>query len=91
MKDVKVIFMGTPDFACPILNWLIKNTNLVLVVTKEDKKVGRNQEVSFSPIKKMAIENHIKKYYCCSCYQYKISSQLFSILARQIRHQTYIP
>lgn len=59
MKNLKVIFMGTPDFACPILKWLIDNTNVVLVVTKEDKEVGRNHEISFSPVKKLALENNI--------------------------------
>ncbi len=59
MKDLKVIFMGTPDFACPILKWLIDNTNVVLVVTKEDKEVGRNHEITFSPVKKLALENNI--------------------------------
>ena len=43
MKDLKVIFMGTPDFSVPVLKMLIKNTNVVLVVTKEDKEVGRHQ------------------------------------------------
>ncbi len=62
MKDLKVIFMGTPDFACPILKWLIDNTNVVLVVTKEDKEVGRNHELSYSPIKKLALENHINVF-----------------------------
>ncbi len=59
MKDLKVIFMGTPDFACPVLKWLIDNTNVVLVVTKEDKEVGRNHEMSFTPVKKLALENNI--------------------------------
>ena len=59
MKDLKVIFMGTPDFACPVLKWLIDNTNVVLVVTKEDKEVGRNHELTYTPVKKLALENNI--------------------------------
>ena len=43
MKDKKVVFMGTPDFAVPVLKNLIENTNVVLVVTQPDKKVGRHQ------------------------------------------------
>ena len=39
----KVIFMGTPDFAVNILDVLIKNTDVVLVVTQPDKVVGRKQ------------------------------------------------
>ena len=51
--------MGTPDFACPVLKWLIDNTNVVLVVTKEDKEVGRNHELTYTPVKKLALENNI--------------------------------
>ena len=60
MKDLKVIFMGTPEFCVPILNSLIKNYNVIAVVTQPDKKVGRKKEIVFSPIKKVAIENNIK-------------------------------
>lgn len=59
MKDLKVIFMGTPDFAVPILEYLIKNTNVLLVVTQPDKEVGRKKEIVYSPIKRCAIENNI--------------------------------
>ena len=60
MKDLKVIFMGTPVFCVPILEELIKETNVLAVVTQPDKEVGRKREISFSPIKKVAIKNNIK-------------------------------
>jgi len=60
MKDLKVIFMGTPDFPVPILESLIENTNVIAVVTQPDKEVGRKHEIMYSPIKKVAIENNIK-------------------------------
>ena len=59
MKDKKVIFMGTPDFAVPVLRKLIEETNVVLVVTQPDKMVGRHQEVMYTPIKRVALENNI--------------------------------
>lgn len=59
MKDLRVIFMGTPDFSVPILKSLIENTNVILVVTKIDQKVGRHQLLSFSPVKELALENNI--------------------------------
>lgn len=59
MKDLRVIFMGTPDFSVPVLASLIVNANVILVVTKMDTKVGRHQELSFSPVKKLALENNI--------------------------------
>ena len=54
MKDLRVIFMGTPDFAVPVLKALVENTNVVLVVTQPDKKVGRKQEIKITPIKELA-------------------------------------
>ncbi|MBR3840257.1 MAG: methionyl-tRNA formyltransferase [Erysipelotrichales bacterium] len=52
--------MGTPDFACSILKTLIDDSyNVVAVVTQPDKKVGRQQKITFSPIKNMAIEYNI--------------------------------
>ena len=62
MKDLKVIFMRTPEFCVPILKALIENCNVIAVVTQPDKKVGRHQEISYSPIKKVAIENNIKVF-----------------------------
>ena len=62
MNNLKVIFMGTPDFAVPILEELIKNTNVIMVVTQPDKMIGRYQEISYSPIKKVAIEHNIEVF-----------------------------
>ena len=59
MKDLKVIFMGTPEFSLNVLDMLIKNTNVLAVVTQPDKIVGRNSEKSFTPVKKLALENNI--------------------------------
>ncbi|MDE6292592.1 MAG: methionyl-tRNA formyltransferase, partial [Bacilli bacterium] len=50
MKDLKVVFMGTPEFAVPVLKELIENTNVVLVVTKEDAYVGRKKVLTPSPV-----------------------------------------
>ena len=62
MKNKKVIFMGTPDFAVPVLKKLIENTDVILVVTQPDKKVGRHQEIISTPIKKVALENNISVF-----------------------------
>ena len=59
MKDKRVVFMGTPLFAVPVLEELIKNTNVVLVVTQPDKPVGRHKESVFTPIKEVAVKNGI--------------------------------
>lgn len=60
MKDLKVIFMGTPDFCVPILEELIKECNVLAVVTQPDKEVGRKKEIVYSPIKKTALEHNLK-------------------------------
>lgn len=59
-KGYNIIFIGTPDFAVPSLNKLIEsNYNIITVITQPDKKVGRKQELIYSPIKKVALEHNI--------------------------------
>ncbi|MDD3887680.1 MAG: methionyl-tRNA formyltransferase [Patescibacteria group bacterium] len=60
LKDIKTIFFGTPDFAVPTLNMLLKETNIIAVITQPDKKVGRKQIILPSPIKKVTVKNNIK-------------------------------
>ena len=62
LKDLKVVFMGTPDFCVPILESLIENCNVIGVVTQPDKEVGRKKEIKFSPIKEVALKNNIKVF-----------------------------
>ena len=45
MDNVRVVFMGTPDFSVPVLEGLIENYNVVGVVTQPDKEVGRKKEI----------------------------------------------
>lgn len=58
-KEVSIVFMGTPDFAVPVLQGLIDNYKVKAVVTQPDKPVGRNKELRPSPIKKLAEDNMI--------------------------------
>ena len=62
MKDKRVVFMGTPDFAVPVLEKLIENTNVVLVVTKKDAYVGRKKILTESPVAMCAHEHNIEVY-----------------------------
>ena len=59
MKDLRVIFMGTPELSVPVLKALIENTNVILVVTKPDSLVGRKKILTPSPVAKLAEEYHI--------------------------------
>ena len=57
---MKIVFMGTPDFAVPILQGLIDNYDVVGVVSQPDKPVGRKHILTETPIKRLALENNIK-------------------------------
>ena len=52
--------MGTPEFSGPILNSLLERYNVIAVVTQPDKKVGRKQVLTHSPVKKIALANKIE-------------------------------
>ena len=62
MKNLKVVFMGTPDFAVPVLEKLIENTNVVMVVSQPDAYVGRKKILTPSPVKQLALNNNIEVY-----------------------------
>ena len=59
MNKIKVVFMGTPDFAVPVLEGLIENYEVVGVVSQPDKRVGRKQELVKTPIKELALKHNI--------------------------------
>ncbi len=58
-KELKIVFMGTPDFSVPVLEGLIENYKVRAIVTQPDRPVGRHGELSASPIKKVGIKNTI--------------------------------
>ena len=60
MNDKKIVFMGTPKFAVPVLEMLIENYGVDLVITQPDKKVGRKKVLTLPPVKVVALENNIK-------------------------------
>lgn len=62
MNNIKVVFMGTPDFAVPILEGLIENYDVIGVVSQPDKRVGRKQELVNTPIKEVALKHNIKVF-----------------------------
>lgn len=56
---MRIVFMGTPDFAVPILEGLISSYDVLLVVSQPDKKVGRHQVLTPTPVKKCALDHNI--------------------------------
>ena len=60
MNKKKIVFMGTPKFAVPVLEMLIENYGVDLVITQPDKKVGRKKLLTPPPVKVVALDNNIK-------------------------------
>lgn len=61
MKKLKIVFMGTPDFAVGILDTIYKNDyEVVGVITVADKPAGRGQKVSTSAVKEYALANNLR-------------------------------
>lgn len=60
---MKIVFMGTPDFAVSTLEKIIEAGHEVLgVVTQPDKAKGRGKKVVFSPVKEKALEHELRVY-----------------------------
>ncbi len=59
---MKIVFMGTPDFAVPCLKKLAVETEVAAVFTQPDKPNGRKMKLQFSPVKKAAQENGISVF-----------------------------
>jgi methionyl-tRNA formyltransferase len=61
MQDLRIVFMGTPDFATESLKALIEaGANIVGVITAPDKPAGRGRKLTPPPVKKFAEENGLK-------------------------------
>ena len=60
MKDLRIIFMGTPDFATGVLQRMVaEGLQVVAVVTVADKPAGRGQKLQESSVKKYALSQQI--------------------------------
>ena len=61
MKALRIVFMGTPEFAVGILDAIIKQNQheIVGVITAADKPAGRGQKIKYSAVKEYALENKL--------------------------------
>lgn len=58
---MKIVFMGTPEFAIPSLRILLNSKhNVIAVVTAPDKERGRGKQISSTPVKKFALQENLK-------------------------------
>ncbi len=59
---MKIVFMGTPEFAVPILSKICEEHEVILVVTQPDYYNIKKKRYEFSPVKKWAIENGLEVF-----------------------------
>ena len=62
MKELKIVYMGTPEFSVGPLREIIKDYDVELVVTQPDKEVGRKKILTPSKVKELALEKGIKVF-----------------------------
>jgi len=61
MEKLRIVFMGTPEFAVGILDTIIKsNFEIVGVITAADKPAGRGQKIKYSAVKEYAIQHNLR-------------------------------
>ncbi|MEK8180948.1 methionyl-tRNA formyltransferase [Flavobacterium buctense] len=61
MEKLRIVFMGTPEFAVGILDTIIKNNyEVVGVITAVDKPAGRGQKIKYSAVKEYALEHNLR-------------------------------
>lgn len=60
MEKLRIVFMGTPDFAVGILDTILKNNyEIAGVITAADKPAGRGQKIKYSAVKEYALANNL--------------------------------
>ena len=60
MEKLRIVFMGTPEFAVGILDTIIKNNyEVVGVITAADKPAGRGQKLKYSAVKEYALAHNL--------------------------------
>ncbi|MGG7035483.1 MAG: methionyl-tRNA formyltransferase [Flavobacterium sp.] len=61
MEKLRIVFMGTPEFAVGILDTIVKNNyEVVGVITATDKPAGRGQKIAHSAVKEYALANNLR-------------------------------
>ncbi|KAB1154332.1 methionyl-tRNA formyltransferase [Flavobacterium luteum] len=61
MEKLRIVFMGTPEFAVGILDTILKNNySVVGVITAADKPAGRGQKIKYSAVKEYALTNNLR-------------------------------
>lgn len=82
MEKLRIVFMGTPEFAVGILDTIIKNNyEVVGVITAADKPAGRGQKIKYSAVKEYALANDLNLLQPTSLKDESFLSELKSLNA----------
>jgi len=79
---MKIVFMGTPEFAVPCLETLLASEEVAAVFTQPDKPNGRKMKLQFSPVKKKALEHGISVHQPKTLRTGEEAERYFEILKR---------
>lgn len=80
MTGWRIIFMGTPEFACPTLQVLIdRKENIVAAFTQPDRPKGRGQKLQPPPVKQLAADHNIPVYQPLKVRQPEVIEQIRSL------------
>ncbi len=82
MENLRIVFMGTPEFAVGILDAILKNKyEVVGVITAADKPAGRGQNIKYSAVKEFALEHNLTLLQPTNLKEEAFLSQLKSLNA----------
>lgn len=74
---MRIIFMGTPDFAVQVLDALLKSEHEVIgVYTQPDKPKGRGKSMQYTPVKELALEHQLAVYQPVSIREPQVIEEL---------------
>jgi methionyl-tRNA formyltransferase len=80
---MRIVFMGTPSFALPSLEELLKHFEVVGVITQQDKPAGRGQKLTPPPVKEYALRKGLR------CFQPESKGEIYSIV-RELKPQCVV-
>ena len=79
------VFLGTPDFAVPVLKALIERHNVIAVISQPDRTKGRGKKLQPTPVKIVAEENNIPVY-----QPEKIKDEEFTAFLETIKADVFV-
>ncbi|MCL0099613.1 methionyl-tRNA formyltransferase [Dehalococcoidia bacterium] len=92
---MRVVFMGTPTFAVPVLSALLEsNYEVVGVISRPDRPIGRGQKMSPNPINRYAMDHNLRISQPVSLRSEEVQRQIFKLKPNVIiiaAYSRYIP